>query len=358
MFQSSGAGSLGTASGRPGSRVHSSERDRDSTIEGKDLRTTMRFIATTGASLLAVGLAFPAHAAGSDSDPLTAIAAAAPEVLTGVADVSVDVSGKSAVRATTPEGSAILPTEAADGVTLVDSTGVEITVGLPNAMNAENAVAEAEGIVSYDNNDGSTTVPVLKEDASVQITTVIAGASAPTRYEYPLRVPANATVNLDPANGAVQITDAVGNFLAGVAPAWAKDANGADIATHYELEGMTLTQVVEHAEGSAYPIVADPWLGIALVDRTKWSGNTLQVYPSSWARVNPLASAGVAARWAGWDEVLNKTPGNRENTPSMRDQYYCHFDFVRFRAPNKVSWNLDLGRPAYDYWTLIQRQCN
>lgn len=50
--------------------------------------------------------------------------------------------------------------------------------------------------------------------------------------------------------------------------------------------------------------------------------------------------------------------GRSCHTASMRDQYYCHFDFVRFRAPNKVSWNLDLGRPAYDYWTLIQRQCN
>jgi hypothetical protein len=318
----------------------------------------MKLIATAGAALLAAGLAVPAHAAESDSDPLAAIAAAAPEVLSGVADVSVDLSGKSAAEASTADSSAILPTAAADGVRLTGSGGTEISVGLPNAANAEDAVAEADGIVSYDNNDGSTTVPVLKEDASVQITTVIDDANAPDRYDYPLHVPADATVSLDSRSGAVLIADAAGNFLAGVAPAWAKDATGADIATHYELEGTTLTQVVEHAAGSAYPIVADPWLGIALVDRTKWSGNTLQVYPSSWARVNPLASAGVAARWAGWDEVLNKTPGNRENTPSMRDQYYCHFDFVRFRAPNKVSWNLDLGRPAYDYWTLIQRQCN
>lgn len=334
------------------------ESDHDCTIKGEYLRTTMKLVATVGAALLAAGLAVPAHAAESEPDPLAAIAAAAPEVLTGVADASVDLSDKSAVEASTSEASATLPTEAADGVTLTDSGGTEITVGLPNATNAESAIAEADGIVSYDNNDGSTTVPVLKEDASVQITTVIDGANAPTRYAYPLQVPADATVTLDPTSGAVVIADAEGKFLAGVASAWAKDANGTDIATHYELDGTTLTQVVEHAEGNAYPIVADPWLGIALVDRTKWSGNTLQVYPSSWARVNPWASAGVAARWAGWDEVLNKTPGSRENTPSMRDQYYCHFDFVRFRAPNKVSWNLDLGRPAYDYWTLIQRQCN
>ena len=42
----------------------------------------------------------------------------------------------------------------------------------------------------------------------------------------------------------------------------------------------------------------------------------------------------------------------------MRDQLYCHFDFVRFRDPNKTSWNLDKNRPYVAYATLVERQCN
>lgn len=39
---------------------------------------------------------------------------------------------------------------------------------------------------------------------------------------------------------------------------WALDANGKPVPTHYEVNGTTLTQVVEHAAGTAYPVVADP----------------------------------------------------------------------------------------------------
>ncbi len=40
----------------------------------------------------------------------------------------------------------------------------------------------------YDNADGSTTVPLVREDGAVQITTLINDSSAPTRYEYPIVV--------------------------------------------------------------------------------------------------------------------------------------------------------------------------
>ncbi|MEJ9209242.1 hypothetical protein [Paenibacillus larvae] len=46
--------------------------------------------------------------------------------------------------------------------------------------------------------------------------------------------------------------------------AWAKDANGNDIPTHYEIRGNDLVQKVEFNENTAFPVVADPnWFQIA-----------------------------------------------------------------------------------------------
>jgi len=316
--------------------------------------------------LLTFGLAVPAHAeegAGAEvgsvlSDITSESTSAVTDVLENVAQVATDSVGDTAIDAEIGGVSINVPTDPSSPVSLESIAGNVITLQLPFANAASNAEVVAEGVVAYDNNNSSITAPVVKDDGSLQVTTIIQNTSAPTEYSYELSIPSGAVASLGD-DGSVTILNADGTFVAGVAPAWAKDANGVAVPTHYVLSGSTLKQVVEHTtEGFVYPVVADPWLGIALVDKTRWSGNTLQVYPTYWARANPWASAGVAARWAGWDEVLSKTYGNRENTVSMRDQYYCHFDFVRFRAPNKVSWNLDLGRPAYSYATLVKRLCN
>lgn len=49
-------------------------------------------------------------------------------------------------------------------------------------------------MVSYDNNNGSLTVPVVQKDGSVQVNTVIESPSAPTRYAYPVELPDGASV--------------------------------------------------------------------------------------------------------------------------------------------------------------------
>lgn len=44
-----------------------------------------------------------------------------------------------------------------------------------------------------------------------------------------------------------------------IAPAWARDAAGRKIPTHFEVNGTTVSQVVEHrGVGVSYPVVADP----------------------------------------------------------------------------------------------------
>lgn len=101
--------------------------------------------------------------------------------------------------------------------------------------------------------------------------------------------------------GVVVITDGAGNFAGGVAPAWAKDANGNAIATHYEISGDTLTQVVDHSGTDAYPIVADPWLGIQLFEgfwRGSWEGD--YTYNTSVTVLGRMVLAGTGFGVAGY----------------------------------------------------------
>lgn len=156
------------------------------------------------------------------------------------------------------------------------------------------------------------------------------------------------------ANGGITIFDSANAYLGAVSPAWATDALGRSVPTRYELDGLTLTQVVDHSSRSVtYPIVADPWLGIDLIEKTSWDKDTLRVFPTLWGRISD-----INAEYFGWKEVLAKTPGTREDSSSMRDQFYCHFDVVRVANPFKESWNLDLYRINVPYPTMILRRCN
>lgn len=258
----------------PQQQPHATAFDRapSATRPERERLLRSRLLVTVGvaAVVMSGALASPAHAATSPSDPLSAIEAAAPEVLDGVAAAPVTASGELAITHDLgiAEVAVEVPVDPADGITLDGPDGVSLGIDLPNAILADSAVAEADGIVSYDNRDGSTTVPVVKNDGSVQITTVIDGPEAPTSYAYPLDVPAGASVVLDEVSGGAAVIGADGAWLAGVDPAWAKDATGAPVPTHYELSGTTLTQVVEHSAEFAYPVVADPrtsllWWGTA-----------------------------------------------------------------------------------------------
>ena len=80
---------------------------------------------------------------------------------------------------------------------------------------------------------------------------------APARFEFPVSGDVTAlTLNDD---GSVTATDAAGEIIAVADVPWAVDATGHEVPTHYEVEGTTLIQVVEHRGGNfAYGITADP----------------------------------------------------------------------------------------------------
>lgn len=248
-----------------------------------------------------------------------------------------------------------------------------ISIELPFAEVAADATVITEGVVAYDNKNASTTAPVVKEEGSLQVTTVIASVSAPTEYVYHLSLPAGTEIV---AAGTTLLFVDGQKLVGGLTPAWAKDSAGRDVPTHYEVTGTTITQVVDHTDGEfAYPVVADPWIGIALFSRiTVDSYNSqprvnLDLSSWGWAVYSGAAQggglAGVAAgqailNTAGWDEAWGKggTVRSGLDKPSQRQQFSCH----ALGAIAAGTWNLEKFRPNRtngDWaWGVAVHHCN
>lgn len=206
----------------------------------------------TAASLLAVGLTGFASAdspATNAADAVAAIQQVAPDVVTGLAET---VAGEHVAAAATIAGEdVIVPSDPSDGISLG-----AVTVGLPYAQQAEDAVASG-GVVTFDNNNGSTTVPVIHRDGEVQISTVIHTPGAPRRYAYPMTLEAGQSLRIE-VDGSAEVVDQQGSLVVAIASPWARDAAGDDVPTHYEVDGTTLIQVVDFTPTTAFPVVADP----------------------------------------------------------------------------------------------------
>lgn len=110
------------------------------------------------------------------------------------------------------------------------------------------------------------------------------------------------------------------------------------------------------AAPSSAPLTVDQYADQPLVERTEWTeaidGNRLMVFPTVAGRKDTFPTAGDRA----WAEVLAAAPD--ADTPGMRDQFLCHWEWARVVAPNKVSWNLEPWRPAVGYQETVNALCN
>lgn len=232
-----------------------------------------------------------------------------------IIDASVPASAVNNGWATKAAGSTFqIQSTGGDDIEFRPHGSPEIGIGLP--FSDEIAASDAtdvspDGLVAIENPNGSSIVPIPREDGSLQIVTVIDSSSAPVEYSFHMELPEGATVRQD--GESISFFDAQGTFLAGLAPAWAKDAHGTDIPTRYEVSGTTVTQIVEHSNSYAYPIVADPWLGKNLFKnlyRDRYKGDYR--YNGTVTAWGAATLAGGGGRFildsAGWDEWTSKWP--------------------------------------------------
>ena len=249
-----------------------------------------------------------------------------------------------------------------DGVSVSNKKlgGASVHVALPYADRASDASSVSQGIVSYDNKNGSSTIPVAKNDGSLQMVTKIDNRDAPTEYKYVMGLPQGAKL-VHQEDGSVLILDGGGKMISAVSKPWAVDAQGTSVDTKYVLQGNELIQVISHtSQDYKYPIVADPWLGADLIDRV-WvddvpEGRVVNVNPTGWGRT----FNGLATHSAHVDELKDKLGDDAhlvdDNDGTIREQFLCHVAGNYFEPG---TYNLESWRPS-KHWAiqLPEDECN
>ena len=251
-----------------------------------------------------------------------------------------------------------------DGVSVSNKKlgGASVHVGLPYADGASDASSVSQGIVSYDNKNGSSTIPVAKNDGSLQMVTKIDNRDAPTEYKYVMGVPQGAKL-VHQEDGSVLILDNNGKIISAVSKPWAVDAQGTPVETVYVVQGNELIQVISHtSQDYKYPIVADPWMGIDLIDKVwvedKPEGYVVNVDPTPWGRM----VTGPGTEDAHVDELKSKLGDDAwrvdDHDGTIREQYLCH---VKGNIPAELgTYNLESwweSKPWADQLNLND-QCN
>lgn len=239
---------------------------------------------------------------GAPSATIQAIQNAAPFVLSNLANnqAITGTGGSTAISASTDTTSVTVPTQPTGQVTVSDTgsgvpQGSTVSTGLPFASIAGNAHVEANGIVSYDNGNGTTTVPIVKADGSVSLTTVIAASTSASSFSYPLNLQPGQTAAVDDGGG-VDIADASGTSVGYISPAWALDANGLPVSSHFELSGTTVTQVVDLSSPNiVYPVVADPLITAGFWNAPNGAGAYLNLYGYQMKAIAVIALSAAAA---------------------------------------------------------------
>ena len=116
--------------------------------------------------------------------------------------------------------------------------------------------------------------------------------------------------------------------------------------------------------------LADPGAGVAdpatspyippFIDHTQWAQwhglPSLRVFPTLSGRTAAGQPASDASANEAWAEVLALSPD--ADTPGMRAQFICHWDFAELAQPGKASWNLEPWRPVVDDAAMVASGCN
>ncbi len=305
---------------------------------------------------------------GTSQGAVEAFASAAPQ-LTG--DSAVPLREGDGTETVGDSVDVRVPSDPTKPLTLTNATGDAVAVRLPFRDSAE--WVRTEGGPVYDNDNDSHTVPVVQQDGSLVIGTVIGSDGAPTEYPYSVSVPSGGSMQMA-GEGAV-ILDAQGALVGGFAPPWAKDANGHPVNTHYEIRGNDLVQVVDHrVDGVVYPVTADPWLGIDLFDWTSRtdcpgggahcekgkSGYVISAGLSKWAMYWRYTGSGYGIlNGSGWEELVNKRPAADNYNNRMRPQWTCHAIGAYPPLTGGDSWDIESWRPENWSWSVwVNKRCN
>lgn len=300
------------------------------------------------------GLASPALASTADEpdviDTLTSVADATQqsenaELIDLLSDTAAVPGGESASKV--GDVQITVPSSLADPVVIGEGADA-VRIYRPGETD-DPAASVQNGVSAHTLPDGSDIVTAVKADSTVQIATILQDANAPERYAYPITVPEGARLEL--VNGQPFVWAADGSMIGGFFPAWAVDAAGQSVPTHYELESGVLTQVVEHhsASGVQYPVVADPAYRRGMIDQVKWErwangGWEVRLTVTALARFTQPVNPAIVYT-AGLADLREHHPRSMAYR-TMAQQWDCHVVGLL------GTFNIDLEsyRRSWDGW--------
>ena len=106
---------------------------------------------------------------------------------------------------------------------------------------------------------------------------------------------------------------------------------------------------------SADPVPGPPY--VARIAWAKWGDlSSLRVYPTESARLASTEPDTTAQADEAWAEVLQLSPD--ADSPGMRDQFMCHWQYAELAQPGKTSWNLEPWRPQVSSDEMVAAHCN
>lgn len=302
--------------------------------------------AIVGAAAIAVvaGMSIAAPASAVDDSAadtaVQAVATASPDVF--------DAASRSTSEAVATGDTGKVTIETELGAPVIDVT-------LPETSGASTIV---DGVAVLDQGPSSSIVPVQQDNGSVAIHSVLNDASASETYAYTFDLNDGDELVSAGEGGGFGIFAADGSIrVLGAAP-WAKDATGAEVPTWYEIAGDQVVQHVDHTSGDyVYPIVADPYMGNALVQGHRWETSTrILVTPTQYARGWAGNFHWVTVGEAGFSELVSKQIGSQVGrlNNSAKGQYICHVGY----APFKSTWNLEITKADRALQNWVISGCN
>lgn len=172
----------------------------------------------------------------------------------------------------------IASTDSTTTLVIEDSDGASLET-IDNMAIADSGIANS---VDY--------AVAASEDGSLTVNNVIRTRNAPERYSYRFDGVDLIVLDDDTGQATLFMLDENSEYEAvgGIDTPWAVDARGVTVPTHFEVNGNTLIQVIEHQSGNfAYPITADP----------QWWDNVKAWFKRAGNGVKNRAMS--AARWLG-----------------------------------------------------------
>ena len=206
-------------------------------------------------------------------------AASALGLTTDVASAkTVQTAAGLASVSTAPDGSEVtvlVPTDQSHPVMAVDGSGTTVGIGVPGtAGTAPPARIVEDTVVFPDPQSGFTTTVQPLAEGGIRTSVTIAGPDSPQQYRFPISLEDGGSLALR-HDGSVAVSSELSYpgeagtvvnrtvVTSTIAPAWAVDADGLAVPTHYSLEGNTLVQHVDLTATTAFPVVADPFWSTA-----------------------------------------------------------------------------------------------